>query len=202
MASRDGKIPTTSVRRRISLFNRSWVRAAQHRADLHVVVQERDELSPCVLPQPDDRPVPLTPFLSQVVERGPGRRGVHGGIDGLQIALGASQSRLEASRKVLRIRWTLCRRRHNAHYADLRVMPTWRRELVAAACRSMMSRITNRSCQARAFKPTASSSDRARTLAPGARTGPWPLPTAFRNRLTRRPVARARRSPATPRGSQ
>jgi hypothetical protein len=53
---------------------------------------------------------------------------------GLIPRLSASQSRLEARWKVLRIRCVLCRRRHKTHYADLGIMPTWWREpLVAAA---------------------------------------------------------------------
>jgi hypothetical protein len=33
----------------------------------------------------------------------------------------------------LRRKWTLCRRRHNVHYADLRVMPTLAREAWSGA---------------------------------------------------------------------
>jgi hypothetical protein len=57
-----------------------------HLADLHVIVQEGDELFPGVLPQPDDRSVPLAPPLDELVQRGPGRRGVDGGVDGLDVA--------------------------------------------------------------------------------------------------------------------
>jgi transposase len=32
-----------------------------------------------------------------------------------------------------RLGWSLCRRRHNVHYADLRVMPMSRRECLVAA---------------------------------------------------------------------
>jgi hypothetical protein len=32
----------------------------------------------------------------------------------------------------LQDQWTLCRRRHNAHYADIVVMPMWGGELLAA----------------------------------------------------------------------
>jgi hypothetical protein len=61
--------------------------AAQHLADLDVVVQERDELLPGVVPQPDDRRIPLAPPFGQLVERGPGRVGVDGGVDRPQVAL-------------------------------------------------------------------------------------------------------------------
>jgi hypothetical protein len=63
------------------------VRGADDGPDLDVVVQERDELLPRVLPQPDDRPVPLASFLRQLVQRGPGRGGVHRGVDRLHVTL-------------------------------------------------------------------------------------------------------------------
>ena len=43
---------------------------AQYAADLDVVVEERDELRPGVVPQPDDRRVALSPALGELVERG------------------------------------------------------------------------------------------------------------------------------------
>ena len=39
--------------------------------------------------------------------------------------------RLEGS-SALQQEWTLCRRRHKVHYADIVVMPTWGGELLAA----------------------------------------------------------------------
>jgi hypothetical protein len=45
----------------------------------------------------------------------------------------AAASRRATGRRAFRIRWTLCRRRHKVHYADLRVMPTSRRECLVAA---------------------------------------------------------------------
>ena len=62
------------------------VRAAQHRADLQVVVEERDELLPGVLPQPGDRPVLLAPGRGELIERGPRRGGVHRRVDRPDIA--------------------------------------------------------------------------------------------------------------------
>jgi hypothetical protein len=62
------------------------VGGVQYLADLNVVVQERDELLPGVLPQPDDRRIPGGPFLCQLVEGGPGRGGVDGGVDRLDVA--------------------------------------------------------------------------------------------------------------------
>jgi hypothetical protein len=63
------------------------VRAAQDLADLQVIVQERDELLPGVVPEPDDRRIPLAPPLGQLVERSLRRRRVDGGIDRLKAAL-------------------------------------------------------------------------------------------------------------------
>jgi hypothetical protein len=63
------------------------VGGADDLADLDVVVQERDELVPGVLPQPDDRRIPLPPLLGQLIERGPGGVSVDGGVDGLDAAL-------------------------------------------------------------------------------------------------------------------
>jgi hypothetical protein len=60
--------------------------AAQDAADLDVVVQEGDELLPGVMPEPDDRRIPLAPPFGQLVQRGPGRVSVDGGIDGPQVA--------------------------------------------------------------------------------------------------------------------
>jgi hypothetical protein len=45
----------------------------------------------------------------------------------------AAASRRATGRSAFRMRWTLCRHRHKVHYADLRVMPTSRRELQVAA---------------------------------------------------------------------
>src|SRR5262249_60565244 len=47
---------------------------------------------------------------------------------GLTSRRSASPSRWEAQGKVLRIRWTLCRYRHNVHYPDTAVMPISGRE--------------------------------------------------------------------------
>src|SRR5215469_13039320 len=55
---------------------------------------------------------------------------VYTGLRSLAIA---PQSLFEAYLNEFRRRCALCRRRHNIHYADLRVMPTSRRELLAAA---------------------------------------------------------------------
>jgi hypothetical protein len=33
----------------------------------------------------------------------------------------------------VRMKWTLCRRRHNVHYADLRIMPTCLRDARSTA---------------------------------------------------------------------
>ena len=62
------------------------VRGADHRADLRVVVQERDELLPGVLPQPDHRRVLPAPLLRQLVQGRAGRGGVHGRVDELDVA--------------------------------------------------------------------------------------------------------------------
>jgi hypothetical protein len=62
------------------------VGGADDLADLQVVVQERDELVPGVVPQPDDRRVPPAPGLGEVVERGPGGGGADGGVDGFDAA--------------------------------------------------------------------------------------------------------------------
>jgi hypothetical protein len=50
------------------------------------VVQERDELVPGVVPQPDDRRIALAPSFGQLVERSPGGRGVDCGVDRFEVA--------------------------------------------------------------------------------------------------------------------
>jgi YhgE/Pip-like protein len=60
---------------------------ADDRADLQVVVQERDELGPGVLPQPDHGPVLFPPFLGQLVKRAPGRGRVHRRVNRLHVPL-------------------------------------------------------------------------------------------------------------------
>ena len=62
------------------------VRAAQHSSDLYVVVEERDELGPGVVPQPDDGRVALPPFLGQFVEGRAGGGGVDRGVDRFEAA--------------------------------------------------------------------------------------------------------------------
>jgi hypothetical protein len=42
------------------LSDNEGVGRTDHPPDFHVVVQERDELVPRVLPEPDNRPVPVT----------------------------------------------------------------------------------------------------------------------------------------------
>jgi len=51
------------------------------------IVEEWDELSPGVVPEPDHGRVAGPPFLGQIVERGSGGGGVDRGVDRLQIAL-------------------------------------------------------------------------------------------------------------------
>jgi hypothetical protein len=63
------------------------VRRADHAADLHVVVQERNELVPGVVPQPNHCRVALSPFLGQIVECRPCRSSVDRGIDRFDITL-------------------------------------------------------------------------------------------------------------------
>src|SRR5215471_9548841 len=62
------------------------ISAAYHLADLDVVVEERDDLTPRVLPEPDDRRIPAAPGLGELVQRGPGGLSVHRGVDGLDVA--------------------------------------------------------------------------------------------------------------------
>lgn len=62
-------------------------RRADHPTYLHVVVQQRDELNPCVVPQSDHRWVALPPFLGQLVERRTGRGSVDRGVDRLHVTL-------------------------------------------------------------------------------------------------------------------
>ena len=55
---------------------RGWIR--QDGSDFHVVVQERDELFPGVLPEPDDRPVLFAPLVCQLVQSRPRSAGIGG----------------------------------------------------------------------------------------------------------------------------
>ena len=57
------------------------VRRAQHGADLDVVVQERDELIPGVVPQLGDHRVAPAPGVGELVERLPRGRRVDRGVD-------------------------------------------------------------------------------------------------------------------------
>ena len=61
---------------RVQAFYR--VGAAQHLADLQVVVQERDELFPCVAPEPNDRRIAEAPLGVEVVQGSGGGLGVDG----------------------------------------------------------------------------------------------------------------------------
>ena len=86
------------------------VRAAEHGADLGVVVQERHELLPGVAPQLPDRGVGLAPLLFELLKRRPRGLPGRGPVDRLEIGRDLPQYFFEAYRKVLRIRWMLCRR--------------------------------------------------------------------------------------------
>jgi hypothetical protein len=101
MAPGADRAPVSSVQR----FDR--VRRAHHTSDLYVVVQERDELFPRGLPQPDDRRVSAAPLLGQVPQGGRSGLRVRGGIDRLHVGFRASQSFFDAHRNVLRIRWMM-----------------------------------------------------------------------------------------------
>jgi hypothetical protein len=78
------------------------VRAADDRPDLDVVVQERDELLPRVLLQPDDRPVTLPRFSARSSRAARAAAAFTAVQIGFTSRLRASQSRLDASRNVLR----------------------------------------------------------------------------------------------------
>ena len=71
------------------------VRGADDFADLDVVVQERNEFLPRVLPESDDRPVLCAPLLGQFIQRSPGRKS--GGEIGFTSRLRASQSFFDAN---------------------------------------------------------------------------------------------------------
>jgi len=62
------------------------VGATQHPADLQVVVQERDELFPGVVPELDDRRIAPVPRFGQLLEGGPGGGGVDRGVDRFDVA--------------------------------------------------------------------------------------------------------------------
>ena len=52
-------------------------------------------------------PYRCAPLLGQLVQRGPGRGGVHRGVDRLDVAFEGVPVPLDASRNVLRIRWMM-----------------------------------------------------------------------------------------------
>ena len=60
------------------------VGGADDGADLGVEGQDRHELRPCLLPQPDDRRIPVAPSFGELGEPGPGSRLGRRGVDGLE----------------------------------------------------------------------------------------------------------------------
>jgi hypothetical protein len=63
----------------------NFIRGADHFADLDVVVQERHELAPRVLPQLGDGRVEPAPFVGELAEPGPSFGFGGGGVDRSQI---------------------------------------------------------------------------------------------------------------------
>lgn len=59
---------------------------ADHPADLHVVVQKRDELGPGAFPEPSDRRIPVVPLLGELLKPISGCGLVGRGIDRLEIS--------------------------------------------------------------------------------------------------------------------
>jgi hypothetical protein len=83
---------------------------------------------------PDDRCASAARDVIELGPTPPGRRRSSGRCRSERMARSiASQSRSDTSRKVSQIEWTLCRCRHNIHYADVPIMTTRPADLLGNA---------------------------------------------------------------------
>ena len=92
------------------------VRGVDDPSDCGVEAEERGEPFPVASPQVHDRGIPFAPFDFEGVQRVRGAR-EGGGVGGVKIGFSAATTALRSFQVTylieFRIRWVLCRRRHN-----------------------------------------------------------------------------------------